>query len=376
MKISILCFSLNGYVTGQRLAWGLQKQNHEVYLAGKSKYIPDSISIGHTEWTGQQFLHADAIIFVCACGIAVRSIAPFVKSKKTDPAVLVVDECGNYVISLLSGHLGGANELTEIVAELLGALPVITTATDLRNRFAVDVFVKKNECGIFPMKAAKECSAALLAGESVGFYSDYEWDGMLPDGLSPCHQRQPKNWESSRLKTNSEKLAERAACCEEQAEAKKQPQIGIAVSIDSKCRPFPVTVQIIPKIVSIGIGCRKGKDAGAIEQAVRKCLEENQISQEALRNIASIDLKKEEPGILALAKKWNLPFLTYSENELMEVNGAFSVSDFVRSVTGVDNVCERSAVLASAQGQLIQKKIGKDGVTVALAVKDWRVRFE
>ena len=158
------------------MAEGLRRQGHEVLLAGKSKYIPDSISISHTEWTNRQFGQADAIIFVCACGIAVRSIAPFVKSKKTDPAVLVVDECGKYVISLLSGHLGGANELAETVARLLGALPIITTATDLHHQFAVDVFAKKNGCAIASMKAAKEFSAAMLAGESVGFYSEYDWD--------------------------------------------------------------------------------------------------------------------------------------------------------------------------------------------------------
>lgn len=330
------------------MAEGLRKQGHEVLLAGKSKYIPDSISISHTEWTNRQFGQADAIIFVCACGIAVRSIAPFVKSKKTDPAVLVVDECGKYVISLLSGHLGGANELAETVARLLGALPIITTATDLHHQFAVDVFAKKNGCAIASMKAAKEFSAAMLAGESVGFYSEYDWDGELPEGMMCC-----------KILGNNEKK-----------------NFGIAVSIKKNCRPFPETVHIIPQIVSVGIGCRKGKDVKSIEQMVRDCLKENNISREAVKNIASIDLKKEEQGILALAEKWNIPFLTYNEKELYKAKGEFSESDFVKKITGVENVCERSAVLAGGQGHLIQKKIAKDGMTVALAVEEWRISFE
>lgn len=113
------------------------------------------------------------MIFIGACGIAVRSIAPFVASKKTDPAVLVVDECSRFVISLLSGHLGGANELAGTAAKILDAMPVVTTATDLHQCFAVDVFAKKNDCGILNMKGAKEVSAALLAGEKAGFFSDF-----------------------------------------------------------------------------------------------------------------------------------------------------------------------------------------------------------
>lgn len=113
----------------------------EIYK--KSKYLDDSIAESTGIWAGRHFETDDAIIFVGACGIAVRSIAPYVASKKSDPAVLVIDECGKFVISLLSGHLGGANELTLEVAELLGAVPVVTTATDLHHRFAVDVFAKR-----------------------------------------------------------------------------------------------------------------------------------------------------------------------------------------------------------------------------------------
>ena len=360
MKISILCFSLTGYETSQRLTQALQNRDHEVLLAGKSKYIPDSIEESHTEWTGKQFRDTDAIIFVGACGIAVRSIAPFVKSKKTDPAVLAVDECGNYVISLLSGHLGGANELALLVADMLGATPVVTTATDLHRKFAVDLFAKKNHCEIKSLKAAKELTAALLAGERIGFYSEFGWDGELPAGLLACDREGLQN----AIEDSTELLQE------------KRPRIGVAVSIYGDCRPFPVTVQVIPKIVSLGMGCKKGKDADTIERVAGRCLSDNGISKEALSNLTSIDLKKEEPGLLSLAEKWNLPFMTWTEEELKRAKGSFTASDFVKNITGVDNVCERSAVLASGQGTKIAEKYAADGVTVALAVRDWRVCFE
>lgn len=346
-KISMLCFSLTGYETGKRLKSELEAHGYEVLLDGKSKYLENSISEGHVEWTGRQFECADAVIFICACGIAVRSIVPFVKNKKKDPAVLVIDECGNFVISLLSGHLGGANELTQEAAEILGGIPVITTATDIHGKFAVDVFSKKNDCAIFPMNAAKELSAALLAGEQIGFYSELPLDGVLPEGLVLCDR-----------------------------DSAKKLRIGAAVSVYRDCSPFEVTVHLVPRIVSLGMGCRKEKDAEGIRQAAAECLSEAGIYRQAVQNIASIDLKKEEAGLLALAEEWKIPFITYDAETLLQAPGEYTESTFVQQVTGVSNVCERSAVCASGGGQLIRKKQGRDGVTTALAVNDRRIRFE
>ena len=156
MKVALICFSLTGQQTGERLCRGLEAAGMTAELDKKSKYLPDSIQVSTSAWAGEKFSDSDALIFIGATGIAVRSIAPYVASKKSDPAVLVVDECGKFVISLLSGHLGGANELALKTAEILEAIPVVTTATDLHHRFAVDVFAKKNNCSIFNMKAAKE----------------------------------------------------------------------------------------------------------------------------------------------------------------------------------------------------------------------------
>lgn len=145
MKIAIASFTRNGCAWNRKLCAALKKHSCEGYALekyGKEAGIP-AIAPSLPAWTERMFQKMDAILFIGACGIAVRSIAPYVKSKKTDPAVLCMDEQGKFVISLLSGHIGGANELTEEVAAVTGAVPVITTATDVNHKFAVDVFAVK-----------------------------------------------------------------------------------------------------------------------------------------------------------------------------------------------------------------------------------------
>lgn len=362
MNISMICFSMTGLETGEKLQKALQREGDIVTLAKKSRYLPDSLVASTSQWAGEQFHSGmDGVIFIGACGIAVRSIAPYIVGKKTDPAVLVIDECGKFVISLLSGHLGGANELSLRCAIHLKATPVVTTATDLHSRFAVDVFAKKNGCAIFHMKAAKEASAALLSGEQIGFYSEFPWEGELPEGLVLCDST------GKPVSMSGQKYTGQSA---------ERPETGIAVTIHKSCLPFPNTVHVIPPVAVLGMGCRKEKKAAAILEAAENCLEEADLYKEALCSIASIDLKKEEPGLLALAKEWSLPFQTFTEEELKAVKGEFTPSKFVNKITGVDNVCERSAVLASGEGTLIRKKTGRDGVTTALAAGNRRIRFE
>ena len=396
MKISIICFTLTGQQTGEKLKKALEEQEHAVSLYTKSKYIPESIKESTKEWAGKQFESADGIIFIGATGIAVRSIAPYVASKKTDPAVLVTDECGKFVISLLSGHLGGANELALQAAEALHAVPIVTTATDLEGKFAVDVFAKKNNCHIFRMKEAKEVSAALLAGEKVGFYSEFPWEGELPDGLVNCCGLRDENWISENEPGTNVQNDNQIKSASDLF-----PKVGIAVTIHKNCTPFLSTTHVIPQAVALGMGCRKNKEAQAVEKAAFTCLEENQIYPQAVACLASIDIKKEEPGLLALAEKMGIPFETFSSEELLAVKGEFTASSFVSRTVGVDNVCERSALKAAQDRiclntgripernqtkpgtrrggehcRLIQRKQAADGVTAALVLADWRIHFE
>ena len=298
---------------------------------------------------------------------------PVVASKKSDPAVLVVDECGKFVISLLSGHLGGANELALKTAEILDAIPVVTTATDLHHRFAVDVFAKKNNCSIFNMKAAKEVSAALLAGKKVGFYSEFPTDGELPEGLARCDEY--GNPVSDMDNRSEEKIQNSSGFNGTGMDCTKI-DCGVAVTVHTSCNPFISTTQVVPKCLTLGMGCRKDKDARGIAEAAQKVLDRSGFHKEAFEQIASIDLKKEEKGILSLSQDWQIPFVTYTEEELKQVPGEFTPSPFVKKITGVDNVCERSAVLASRNGRLLQRKTGENGVTTAVAAREWRIHFE
>ena len=388
MKTGIICFSLRGCETAEQIGQDLAKQGHEIRLAKKSRYIQDAEPVNVDDWTREQFSWADHIIFVGACGIAVRHIAPYIRSKKQDPAVLVVDECGTFVISLLSGHLGGANELAHQVAALLGAIPVVTTATDLHHCFAVDVFARKNHCEILNMQVAKEVSTALLAGKKVGFYSEFTWEGSLPEGLVLCGadgvpievkeelEAAAKYRELGADQAAKSESDESLRKTEKEKNGRTRCELGIAVTVHRDCRPFSSTVTIVPPVIVLGMGCRREKEPEAIQQAALAAVKQKGIYLQALAKLTSIDLKKDEKGLIALAEAWKLPFETYREAELRQIQGTFSTSSFVQSVTGVDNVCERSAVCGSAGGKLIQKKIGRDGVTTALAQKEWRIHFE
>lgn len=349
MKIAIISFSDSGCSLGERLSWELRQRRYEVRVDTKSKYVKKSLEESVSEWTRKRFADSDALLFIGASGIAVRSIAPFVKSKKTDPAVLVVDELGKFAISLLSGHIGGANELTLEVAKIIQAQPVVTTATDLNGKFAVDVFAAKNGCFLSDMVLAKDISAALLAGEKVGFLSDFPWIGELPKELTHYE------------------------------EGKENPEIGIFVTAGGKRSPFVRTLFLIPRVITAGVGCRKGTPRETLERAMERAFAQAPVAFTALEQVVSIDLKAEEEGILLYCEEHRLPFLTYTAQELKGVKGSFSESEFVEKITGVGNVCERAAVLGSSKdgpGVLIGKKYAEEGVTVALARKKWSVSFE
>ena len=350
MNVRMICFSRSGHHLGTRLRSGMETAGYDVGLDSKCRDLKESIEEDLHSWTAAQFGKADVLIFIGALGIAVRSIAPFVSSKKTDPAVLCIDDAGRFVISLLSGHLGGANEFAEKTAQMIGAVPVITTSTDINGKFAIDVFARRNGCALFPMEAAKHFSADLLAGKRTGFVSEFPIDGDIPEGVDL-------------IKENAGPDVPGAAGC------------GAALTIRKKEYPFEETAILVPKCVTAGIGCRRGQSYESIRSFFLNCIEEAGLYAESIRCIASIGLKKDEEGLIRLAQEMKIPFITFSSDELAGVPGDFSASGFVRSVTGVDNVCERSAVLASQKGKLIFPKYAGGGVTCAFALDDWRGSF-
>lgn len=293
------------------------------------------------EWTQECFREYDAIIYIGATGIAVRAIAPFLISKAKDPAVLTVDELGQNVIALVSGHIGGANQLAREVAVLTEGHAIISTATDLEGRFAVDEWAKNQQLSLTDLRRAKLISAALLQGETVGLKSDFPIVGPLPEGIA---------------------LGE-------------VYKIGLYIGYSNK-DPYKETLRLIPKNISLGIGCKKGTTFEKIEGLIKWELGKLELPLDAIKNIASIDLKKEEAGLLAWASHYNKPICFYSAEELSEIPGDFTPSTFVKQITGVDNVCERAAVKLSDQGTLIHRKVALEGATLALAVSKYTVKFE
>ena len=343
MRVRIVSYTKQGRDTAERVADILAAEGHICRRFALAKFCAEGderLAGGAQAWAGEGFREDDALIFCCAAGIAVRAIAPWVKDKTTDPAVIVTDDKGRFVIPLLSGHLGGANELALTVAKALGGTPVLTTATDVGGVFAVDVFAKKNHLRIGDMGLAKAVSAALLAGEPVGFRSELSWEGRLPAGLT-----------------------------------EGEASLGIWVSAADTEPPFARTLRLTPMRYAAGIGCRRGKPAEELSAFLAEQLECCGVRPDELRCVASIDLKKEEAGLLALCDTLRVPFVTYSAEQLQAVPGEFTGSEFVKATTGVDSVCERAAVLA-AGGPLIRRKTAANGMTFALAKYEEAICFE
>ena len=306
MSRAYLAFTAKGEALARRLAEALpgsvSRCGGDVTLKG---------------WTAEHFAQDEALIFVGAVGIAVRAIAPHCRSKAADPAVVVVDEGGNFAVPLLSGHLGGANALARALAKACGAVPVITTATDVNGLFAVDLWAKAQNCAVLEPECIKRVSGALLAGQTVRYWSPWPVAGETPAGA----------------------------------------------------------LHLVPRIGVLGVGCRRGTTAQQLEEAFAAFCAASDLSPVAVCAAASIDLKKDEPGLAEFCKVHGWPITFYPADELRAVPGQFTPSAFVASVTGVDNVCERSAVKASG-GTLLLPKTAGGGVTLALAVRlfapDWR----
>ena len=344
MKAVIFACSRKAYLLQRRLEsrWQKEQPDSTVLCKVKCKSLPElSEKKSLSQCVAEYFSQADALVFICAAGIAVRSIAPFLQHKSTDPAVVVLDEQGKFCISLLSGHAGGANALTKQIAEWTGVVPVITTATDREGLFAVDDFARKNRLAVTDWKMAKQISAKLLEGKRVGICSELPWKGELPKELYWYHGSM---------------------------EEKQLEETIIFIS----CRRVSIpenTLCLVPKSVVVGIGCRKGTAKEKIADAIHQCLFEEGILAEAVSVVASIDLKKGEAGLCGYCQEKQIPFVTFSAKELQKAEGEFSASFFVKEVTGVSCVCERSAVSAAGGELLCHKKV-YDGVTVALAIKN------
>ena len=324
----VFAFTENGRQTAGRIVQLLGQQTDEIRC-----FVPRRLQAEDfegfenlVETVGALFAQTETLIFVGAVGIAVRVVAPYLESKLTDPAVIVVDECAQYVIPVLSGHVGGANAYARELAKLLGALPVITTATDMRDQFSVDTYARQRHLAIVEKDEIKHLSGALLDGKPIGALT---------------------------------------------------PECGFVISPRPVGEPFDHTLHLVPQDLVVGMGCRSHTPPEQLYEFVNQVFEQQEWSLYRIRAVASIDVKSAEPGLVALAERLRVPFLTYPAQKLDAQQGTFAGSDFVRRTVGVDNVCERSALCAAVdEGWLPQNsrfeqyvrlpKQAKDGMTMAV----------
>ncbi|AGA68539.1 cobalamin biosynthesis protein CbiG [Desulfitobacterium dichloroeliminans LMG P-21439] len=290
------------------------------------------------------------LIFIMATGIVVRQIAPYLQGKDRDPAVLVLDEKGEFVISLLSGHLGGANAWTRTVAQWLDAQPVVTTATDGQGLIAPDEYARQFGWAIEPLAGLKYINRILLEESCLRVWTD-------------CLQEEHP-------------LRQDAAYCFVKDEEKAHAHLWITPR-DSQWEKDPIDlctdkshpVSLIPRIYSIGVGCRKGASLDQISKAVAQSLRQLGISSQSILGLYSIDLKAEEAGLIETAHHLGVPFRTFSAQQIQELNEKFrlSSSDYVKEMIGVDGVCEAASLLGTKEGELILPKLKLNGVTVAIS---------
>ena len=275
MTTAVIAFTRRGTALGRSLADALGGTLHV-----PARFAPEVGAEAYSSlegWTAWAWARADALVFVGAAGIAVRAIAPHVRDKFSDPAVVSVDEAGRFVVPLLSGHVGGANELARRVAALTGGQAAVSTATDVNGLFAVDVWARERGMAITDRVLAKEVSAALLEGRPVGFASDF--GHPCPEGLTTG-----------------------------------PAELGVWITDRTGEGPFPRALRLVPRSLILGIGCRRGTPEAAIAAAADAALAG--LAPEAVAGVATIDLKKDESGLLAFCARRGLPLTTYSAEAL------------------------------------------------------------
>ncbi len=296
-----------------------------------------------------QFARYSGHVFIMSTGIVVRLIAPLIKHKTEDPAVVVVDDGGHHAISLLSGHLGGANELACQIAAAIGARPVITTATDVNQVPAIDMLAKKGKLKIENPAAIKTVNMAILNDEKIYVHDPFD---LLGENLP---NSEPRIY--SRLKKHS-------------AEDLQDPEIVSVpgVYIDDVELDLPSQVLVLrPASLAAGIGCNRNTTTDEIKSLLETVLAAANLSVSSLRCLASIDVKADEDGLIALADDLDLPLEFYKRQELNQVKNIENPSTVVEQHVGVKSVCEAAAILAARNGTLIVPKKTTRNVTVAIA---------
>lgn len=348
MKLAIISVTNAGAQLSEKIAQNFN--NVDIYAkSGRNLLEYGNTYESLSTLIAEIFDQYDAFVFIMATGIVVRVIAPFVQDKRTDPAVIVADESGKHVISLLSGHIGGANDLARLIAESIHATPVITTATDVGNKPAVDVLAVKLGLRFEFFENVKKINAAIVNGEKVFFFLDdtlpkydYYMKTAVELGVTLCNQMplSPASNDDALVFITDKDLA-----------------------INS------LHLFLRPPTLAVGIGCRRGTTKDEIIEAVLTACKRIGRSANSIAIIGSTVLKQDEQGLLDAVQAFDVPIEFYDNEQIaitIEKN-KLDVSSFVNEKIGVGNVCEAAALLASQNTRILLPKTKFNRVTVSIA---------
>lgn len=307
---------------GQRLAGRIAAAIGGVVIPGRS---------GMAGLIAALWREYDGLICVMATGIVVRCLAPLVADKQSDPAVVVVDEAGRYAVSLLSGHLGGGNDLARRVARVTGGQAVITTASDVLGHTALDLWAAAQNLVVEDRQALTRASARLVNHGLLRIFSEVPVISLPMDFI-----------------------------------VTPEPATADCI-VSHRLGPWPEAALILrPRRLVAGIGCNRGASRDQIAAALAEACACHGLARSAIRNLASIDVKQDEAGLLAFAEGMGLSIVFYSKDQLNGVAG-LSPSEAVLRATGAQGVAEPAALLSSAANNLIVRKMKWKDVTIAIA---------
>ena len=334
MKIACLSFTHKGKELGDKLKTLSEKGKYLFH-----HYSNDEIEGGIKSRLDYIWKEYNGLVFISSTGIAIRMINSYIKNKTMDPAIVVIDDCGRFSISLLSGHLGGANELSNWIAKAIDAMPVITTASDNRGIEAIDIFAKKNNYYMDNMKLVTKITGIMVNGKTLGFYSEDNKTINYPNIVT--------------VKDLNNIPSEIEGLVIVSSENQQIENINI---------PY---IYLRPRNINIGIGCRKGVDGKRIIESVKSAMKELNLSENSIQAIGTVEVKKDEEGIIEAAKYFNCPIKIFAIEEIKEVEDKFEKSQFVKDTIGVYSVSEPSAYLLG--GKLIKEKSKYNGITISIS---------
>jgi cobalt-precorrin 5A hydrolase len=348
MKIAVISVTNQGDIIASKI-----KEYYDIHL-----YLRQEVKErGLKDITREAFSDYKAIIYISSTGIAVRAAAPFLKSKIVDPAVLTIDSSGKFVISLVSGHLGGANELAFQVAETINAQPVITTATDNLGITAPDIIARNNNLIIDNFKSCKEISSLLVEGKRIGFVDERDFI-ELPKGYIGAEKREKIKEKREDRIYGIVLVTDKQNYINENLHIIKNNTLN-----NNKASKIPV-LKLIRRDIILGIGCRKDFSIETMKVEVLEKLKEYNIDKKSVKAIATVEIKKDEKAIIELARYLGCELKIFSIDEIKKVQHHYEGSDFVEKNIGVRAVCEPCVELMDAE--LLTDKMKCSGMTLCI----------